>query len=379
MRAVGELRLNTAEAYNRYAIGWMHMGKARMIHYMADAEGMKNEVLKTDVYFTKRLLNKWYRQQLNPPRQEKARRQRQLREYYLRHIPEEAMRGGVLDNLNWLRDELYRRRLSHGLVYAQEDDMPEDDFPSQIRLDPSHLMHIRLSDRKQGGAVWTASDAQVLKVDWPHLLEGPRFVDVRGDFEAARDVVLKQAQEMGEVSFDAKNDLRNAVSNLKARFREVYRLDKNPNPPKPQEYAEAKGLLTSLEKEVARVLRTNDLPTLVGGRLFEGDRLMELIDHMGTKGVYFADKKPGDESTYEYLFFALMETWKHYMNEDLPPEIPKAPGMMEGPPDRLYERPAGAGSTTVPSLETSPGAGGMGSGGMGAGDLGSGASGPTIQ
>jgi hypothetical protein len=159
-----------------------------------------------------------------------------------------------------------------------------------------------------------ADEGVALKEDWPYLLQSPDFGEVRAEFEKHRDAAVEQARKSGKVDYDHTKALNEALGYLLLRFDEKYRQElHSPDGPSPADYAQALGFLGGLRFQVQRFVKTDHRKLLYR---FTGNRLSQLVDHMGAAGLYFASPTSGDEGTYQYLFLRLRERYLEAMSRN---------------------------------------------------------------
>ncbi len=159
-----------------------------------------------------------------------------------------------------------------------------------------------------------ANDAAPLDETWPHLLQGEAFNSERKQFEECRDEAAEQIKQKGTIDYDRNESLHQACLQLFLKFEEECTSKlKEPDGPRPQEYAEARHFLNSLQFQVYRFVKSD----YQGERYqFKGQQLSELVDHMGMCGLYFADPQAGDEPTYHRLFKSLQTAYQRQLRFD---------------------------------------------------------------
>jgi hypothetical protein len=294
VRAVGSLRVDSAIAWS--------------IAEDAYHKRLDNSVLDVRTSFERRLLNRQYLQLLYPSQEQRwGELERRYTERVERLSYELLKRGTITEELNWLLIRVFERRMSQSGDILQL--VTESPGRSDPELDNERLAHIWLTDRPNGaGSKFRAHERIPLREPWPYLLQGPVFDDVRAEFEKCRDAALEQGRQEGRVDYQHKQALNSALDALLQRFERECRerLGTPDGPGRGEYYIQASGFVHGLRVQVQRFVKMSDqrLPCQ-----FDGNRLSQLIDHMGAGGLYFAPPSDGDEGTYQQLFLALREMY----------------------------------------------------------------------
>jgi hypothetical protein len=294
LRAVGSLRVDSA-------IAWSIAEDANRKH-------LDNSVLYVKTFFERKLLNRQYLQLVYPSQEKRWEEAEKRTKERVENLSYEILkRGTITDELNWLLIRVFERRMSENSEFMDMvTEGPSKDNPD---LNDAMLTHLWLTDRPNGGgAKFRARQAVPLKEDWPYLLQDPAFSDVRENYEKCRDRALEQLRKEGKVDYRHKQALDGATEALLQRFDQECRqkLGNPTGPERGEYYVQASRFVRGLRSQVRRFVKTDhrNLP-----EQFEGTRFSQLIDHMGTSGLYFAPPSEGDEGIYQHLFFALREMY----------------------------------------------------------------------
>ncbi len=292
VRAVGSLRVDSAMAWS--------------IAEDAYHKRLDNSVLDVKTSFERRLLNRQYLQLLYPSQEQRWRDQEKVYAERVEKLSYQLLNGGAItEELNWLLIRVVERRMLQSGDIVQQ--VTESTGRGDFELDDERLKHIWLTDRPSGaGSKFRAHRGIPLQEPWPYLLQGPVFDDVRAEFERCRDAALEQGRQEGRVDYQHKQALNSALDALLQRFERECRerLGTPDGPGRGAYYIQASGFVRGLRVQVQRFVKMSDprLPCQ-----FDGNRLSQLIDYMGTAGLYFAPPSDGDEGTYQQLFLALRE------------------------------------------------------------------------
>jgi len=302
LRAVGSLRVDSA-------IAWSIAEDAYHKH-------LDNAQLYVKTFFERKLLNAQYSRLLHPSQEErwegieKRNKERVESLYY-----EILKRGNITEELNWLLIHVFEQRMSDNSEFMEMVAEGLEDGKKPPELDKDRLAQIWLTDRPTGtGLKFRAHEGVPLKEDWPYLLEDPKFGDVCTEFEHRRDAAVEQTARVGKVDYEHRRALNEALDGLLLRFDEECRQRLHgPDSPSPGDYAQASGFLRGLRFQVQRFVKTNGQKRPYQ---FTGSRVSQLVDHMGTAGLYFAPPSPGDEGAYQYVFFWLRNRYLEAASTD---------------------------------------------------------------
>jgi hypothetical protein len=272
VRAVGSLRVDTAIA--------------RTIHADAYAKELNNAKLEVQVYFERKLMNRAYRAMLNPKRPPPSSPGAALFE--------KLSKGNFCKEMNWLLLALFQKRMYDDAAFTEavSQDAVSD-------LDVAMLERLWFTDHPEHGVRFRANSIP-LNDDWPALLQTPAFEQERRNFVKARDEALEQTKKNGSVDAAGNENLQRAQEELDRKFHDEYgsKLGK-PGEARANDYVVASGFLRSLRFQVCRFVRSGFQQ---GDYHFRGDHLGELVDFMGSRGLYFDKPQPGDEGAYQAIF-----------------------------------------------------------------------------
>jgi hypothetical protein len=162
---------------------------------------------------------------------------------------------------------------------------------------------IRLSDGGPEGnrLEFTLSDGRILRTDWPPGLDRREFLDLRTEFESARDDLLRELEATGRASEQTRNRIATALDRLSATLEEVFPWYYRHRPLVLCQYRGAKQFLQSLTIQFQRVITSRDRAALSRGMRFQGKSVLDLIRHMYETGTVFAPPEPGEERAYRNL------------------------------------------------------------------------------
>ena len=287
---------------------------ARLINVEADRQAMYNSLIWVDVYFQRKLLNRDYRRQLSPPYIDQQQRRDQMRLRIVTQQPEEALKGDLTDDLNWLLDRMVTDSNTYRFVFFDGESEVEDvDRP----LSPDDIAHIRLREAfgdQGGGQSFRADDARLMHEDWPVAFQDPAFADERAGFEAARDQVLRDLGT-GRLTFPAWRALQEAHDALADKFDEVY------GPKQTREFSgnnrilirnSGAEFLKSQAAAIAQAFVADNRDVFEGKYRFRGDSLVALVRHCADNGLEFAPPEVDDMATYRTLFTHLRAVYLHF-------------------------------------------------------------------
>lgn len=292
---------------------------ARRHHAAAAEHEMRNAIQWVNTYFEMRALNRAYRLRENPPYLDQEAKREEQRERRLYELPQLVLQGDVTDELNWMLDELASMSIAYQHVTGQDDELLGGRL--DLPLSPHDVRHILFTDggvRNGHQLVFRALDPRVLETEWPLALRGPEFAEARLNFENVRELALDEKRTTGEISSATHDLLREAVDRLALQFQIVY--DRQRRLSSPLEYTSVvlpgRRYLMSLAHQVFRAVTTNDTQSFDGSYKFEGDSVLELVQHMSRNGLQFASPKEGDEPTYKRLTESMRHVWMYFAQDE---------------------------------------------------------------
>jgi hypothetical protein len=293
---------------------------ARKIHAEAYAQEIQNAVEEVKAYFERRRINREsvLAEKGNRPDVIRDKKQKAMVSYIKRDLHDLLNQGDVSKQLNWLLAELCGPTMSVQYLAGSEA-LPElnekltDDMKAQIWLTDGGSAGSRLEFR--------LGDGKVLDTPWPPGLRREQFDRLRNEFEAARDELVKEIEAAGQVSEATRNRLIMATNDLLVTLEEVFPQAERKESSVFLEYHAAKLYLRSLVAQVNRAISTNDRSVFAGALRFQGNTIIEMIQHMYQSGLVFAPHREGGERVYRNLIQTLRNL---YIN--LPAVKPAAGG-----------------------------------------------------
>lgn len=153
--------------------------------------------------------------------------------------------------------------------------------------------------------VFRADDADPTATRWPRALRTREFDEPRRKFEEALKAAAREIADSGQLSREKEESLMATIDGLSAVFNSVYPAKEKRPSDAFLVYQGGKRYLQSLAGGVLRLLETNDPRVFDGSYRFTGDSVVDLINHLCRFGLQFATPEPGDEGTYQKLFYAI--------------------------------------------------------------------------
>jgi hypothetical protein len=305
---------------------------ARRHHALAVEQEIRNHVQWVTSFFELRELNRTYQLKENPPYLDKEELRHRQAKRRIVDDPYLAAQGDPTRDLNWLLEELSAMWLAYKYLPLEES---LADSKIDHHLLPEDIRHIRLMDGSQTGRhmfEFRADDPKPLETQWPVALRGAEFDELRKQFETARDAALKEAASEAGLSRETHTRLKDAVEALNHKFQEE-------NPPQRRTeswsssyvvYAAGNRFLQRLAGGVYRLAEVNDTRMFDKSYRFEGDSVVDLIDHLYSRGLQFAQPESGDEGTYKKLFHDLRHLYVNLLSRQPQPPA-QAEAAAKGP------------------------------------------------
>lgn len=285
------------------------MAIARKINAEAVALEMENWVNYVDAYFERR--EKWreWRRKENPNYLERQRRREDVIKRQIEDNFHNLVKGDLTKHLNWLLT-----KLSGPMTYRYfSGDEAFVDWVEVQKVHPDDMALVRFS---AGGLEFPATEPKVLASFWPPGLRGPEFEAERTRFEEARENLLGQIRSEGQASHETEDELTQALNALFVALDEAYTPEDRKEASVSLTYHEARHHLRSLLLQKNRVVRTSDQSVLDGRLCFQGETLLDLIQHMYETGLVFAPPEPGGERVYQGLMNSMREVYMTLGSEE---------------------------------------------------------------
>ncbi len=275
---------------------------ARRIHAEAYAQEIQNSVEEVKAYFERRRINRAavLEEKGNRPDIIREKKRKAAEDYMKKDLHDLLNQADLSKELNWLLAELC------GPTMAVQYQVGSEALPElNERLSEEDKARIWLTDGGSAGSrlEFKLSDGKVLDTPWPPGLRREPFDAARTEFETARDELVKEVEATGRVSERTRNRVILATNELLVKLEQVFE-DRHQSSVF-LEYNAAKQYLRSLVAQVNRAISTNDRTAFAGGLRFQGNTIVELIQHMYQSGLMFAPHKPGGEGAYRHLVQSL--------------------------------------------------------------------------
>jgi hypothetical protein len=286
---------------------------ARRIHAEAYALEIQNAVEEVKAYFERRRINREIvlQEKGNRPDIIRDKTQKAMETYVKRDLHDLLKQTDPTKQLNWLLAELCGPTMAVQYLGGSEalPDLNErltDDAKAQIWLTDGGRAGSRLEFR--------LGEGKALDTPWPAGLRRERFDPLRAEFEAARDELVKEVEATGRVSEPTRDRLIMATNGLLVTLEEVFPSAERQESSVFLEYHAAKQYLRSLVAQVNRAVSTNDRSVFSGSLRFQGNTILELIQHMYQSGLVFASPKEGGERIYRNLVQSLRNVYVNLPN-----------------------------------------------------------------
>lgn len=289
---------------------------ARRNNALAAEQEMRNALQWVSTYFERRELNRAYRLKQNPGYLENEAKRQELLAERIDKLFQEVLRGDVTREINWLLHELSGMTLPYQYLPGEE---AAPDAAIDAQLGKTDLGKILLTDGgREGGRMLTfpADTARVLDSPWPRALQDPRLEEERKQFEAARDIMLAD-RTAGKRNWESEKRVMATCDALNEKFESINpREERIESYEKYAAYRSGERYLKTLAAEVMRAITTQDEWVFQGVYRFQGDSVMDLIQHMCQNGLEFAPPRPGSEGAYRTLFENLRRIYLHLGADD---------------------------------------------------------------
>lgn len=283
---------------------------ARRENAAAVEHEIRNSLEWVSSYFDRRELNRAYYLKANPHYLDNEQHRQEILKRRVTQLFEEALRGDQTDEMNWLLHQLAGMTLPYQYLPGDQPAASPDDV--DVPLSTQAIHHVIFTDGgRQKGKLLTfpADTAQVLETPWPRALRDDRFAPLRKQFEDIRDDVLARRAK-GERDWEVEKRLMAACDALGEEFNAAYPREVRVRSSADYvTYAAGKRFLQALASGVLRTITTEDPWAFDGSYRFEGETVIELVQHMCHHGLEFAPCRPGGEGVYRSLFLDLRKIY----------------------------------------------------------------------
>lgn len=280
---------------------------ARRINADAVANEIQNSIDHVDAYFRRREINREARAKENPDYLAAETHRQAVRRQRLEHQFQDVLKGDVTDELNWLLAELSGPILAYQYLQGKTA-LADTELNPKLRPDALSLIWLSDGGSGPGRLTFAAGDPKVLQTPWPPALRKPQFAAQREKFESNRDRLVKNLRN-GQEPGEAEEEVVRSINDLLVALQEAYPDERRKDAAEFLSYNTARRFLRSLAAQTHRALQTDDASIFDGSLRFQGERVLDLIQHMDGCGLVFAPPPAGGERVYRGLLGDLRNLW----------------------------------------------------------------------
>ncbi len=280
---------------------------ARNVNADAVAKEIQNSIDYVGAYLRRRDVNREWRAKENPDYLAAEGKRQVVRKQRLESQLQDVLKGDVTEELNWLLAELSGPILAYQYLQGRPA-LVDTELNPKLPADAVSMLWFSDGGLGPGSLVFAASDPKVLQTPWPLALRDPCFAMPRSRFESSRDKLVQSLRDRQDAAGREKEVVR-CVEDLLTVLQKAYPDERRDDPSEFLAYHSAQRFLRSLAAQVHRALEAADPSILDGSLRFQGERLLDLVQHMDRNGLIFAPSQPGGERVYRSLLGDLRNVW----------------------------------------------------------------------
>jgi hypothetical protein len=290
-------------------------GHARLAHLEADRAAIKYHVERVTAFFDLQRMNKAYRRELNPLMHERDAKADVLMEDLITDQPEYVLAElDITGRLNWMFVRLTNRLYTDELLNNTEI-FGGSKFSQKLSLYQIQHIYVESTERIDGQRIRT----ELVNTNSGHQELPPVFSMPALRVSADRYIANRHSIHNGlkdenpkTPSFEQWEAIYNSLDRLQRSLSEAIPAIERSIPRAFNDYYSGKRFIKSQAAAMMHVHRTGQGEQLIGGEVFDGQSIGELLNFMVHRGLQFGRPESGGRSSYEMLFRMLRAA---YMNE----------------------------------------------------------------
>jgi hypothetical protein len=290
-------------------------GHARLAHIEADRASVKYHVERVTAFFDLRRMNKEYRRELNPLMHERDAKADQLMDSLITDRPEYVLKHlDITGRLNWMFERLSIRLYTNELLNNSEI-FGGSDFSQELSLFQIQQIYLESTERIDGHRIRTQLvDTNSGHQQLPPVFSMPALRDPSDNYIAFRQYILNALKDENPEtpSFQQWTAIYNSLERLERSLSAAISVEERTIPSAFHDYLSGKRFIKSQAAAMMFVHRTGRGEQLIGGDIFDGQTIGELLNFMVHRGLQFGRPETGGRSSYETLFYMLRTA---YLNE----------------------------------------------------------------
>ena len=290
-------------------------GYARMAHVEADRAAIKYHVERVTAFFDLRRMNKEYRRELNPSMNERVAKADKLLDSLIADQPEYVLKElDISGRLNWMFARLANRLYTGELLNSSEI-FGGSDFSQKLALFQIQQIYVESTERIDGERIRTQLvNTNSGHQNLPPVFSMPALRDSSENYIVNRQTILNSLKDenLKTPSFEQWTLIYDSLERLRVTLGNAIPVEQRSIPSALHDYLSGKRFIKSQAAAMLFVHRTGRGELLIGGEIFDGQSIGELLNFMVHHGLQFGRPETGGRSSYEALFRMLRNA---YMNE----------------------------------------------------------------
>ena len=280
-------------------------GQARLAHIEADRAAVKYHVERLSAFFDLRRMNKEFRRELNPLMHERDAKADKLMGSLISDQPEYVLAQlDISGRLNWMFVRL-TNRLYTDEVLNNSEIFGGANFSQKMSRVQIQQIYVETTTRVDGKRIRTQLvNTNSGHQELPPVFTMPALRASADNFIAVRELILNSLTDENPTtpSFEQWQTIYSSLGRLRQSLSNTIPAVERSLPSAFHDYYSGKRFIESQAAAMLFVHRTGRGEQLIGGDVFDGQAIGELLNFMVHHGLQFSRPEAGGRSSYETLF-----------------------------------------------------------------------------
>ena len=289
-------------------------GHARLAHIEADRVAVKYHVERLTAFFDLRRMNKEYRREINPLPHERDTKADEVMDDLITDQPEYVLKNlDITGRLNWMFVRLTNRLYSDELLNNTEI-FGGEKFSQELSRFQTQQIYLESTERIDGQRIRTPLvDTNSGHQKLPPAFSMPALRGAADRYIVNRHNILNalKDEKTETPSFEQWEAIYSCLDGLERSLSVAIPPDDRSIPRLLDYYLSGRRFIKSQAAAMMFVHRTGRGDQFIGGDVFEGQTIGELLNFMVHRGLQFGRPETGGRSSYETLFRMLRAAYMY--------------------------------------------------------------------
>ncbi len=280
-------------------------GHARLAHIEADRVAVKYHVERIAAFFDLRRMNKEYRRELNPNMHVRDAKADKVMDDLITGQPEYVLKQlDITGRLNWMFVRLTNRLYTDELL-NNTDVFGGSNFKQNLSISQMKEIYLESTTRIDGKRIRTPLvNTNSGHQELPPVFFMPALQKSSDDYIAARHLILNaiKDEDPKTPSYEQWQTIYRSLDRLRQSLSNAIPAVERSIPSAFDDYYSGKRFIESQAAAMMFVHRTDRGEQLIGGEVFDGQTIGEVLNFMVHHGLQFSRPEAGGRSSYETLF-----------------------------------------------------------------------------